>query len=73
MNPVLRLRVARPDDAAEIARLADELGYPTSVADMRDRLAMLLLQRCHHVMVAEGSGALLRLDRSRTPIDPGVG
>lgn len=39
--------------------MADELGYPASAADMRDRLAVMLPQPSHRVMVAEGSGALL--------------
>lgn len=59
MDAVLRLRAARPDDAAEIARLADELGYPTSVSDMHERLGMLLPQQRNHVVVAEGSCGLL--------------
>jgi GNAT superfamily N-acetyltransferase len=53
------LRNARVDDAAEIARLADELGYPATAMEITARLALLLPQTHHHVMVAEADGALL--------------
>ena len=53
------LRNARDDDAAEIARLADELGYPATAMEIAARLALLLSQAHHHVMVADSDGALL--------------
>lgn len=57
--PAFALRLARLDDAAGIARLAAELGYPADAADMRTRLAAVLALADHHVVVAESGGALL--------------
>jgi GNAT superfamily N-acetyltransferase len=54
-----RLRNARLDDAAEIARLADELGYPATTQDIAARLTVLLPQSSHHVGVAQGDDGLL--------------
>ncbi|MGH9068064.1 MAG: GNAT family N-acetyltransferase [Acidimicrobiales bacterium] len=52
-------RLAQVEDAAEITRLAAELGYPASVQDMASRLATLLPLPEHFVVVAESGGALL--------------
>ena len=52
------LRAARMEDAAEIARLAAEWGYPTPVEAMRVRLAALLSRPEHRVSVAH-EGTLL--------------
>lgn len=54
-----RLRGARPEDAAEVARLAGELGYPVRVADMAARLAAILPSPRQRVTVAEDDGRLL--------------
>lgn len=54
------LRRARVEDAAEIARLAGELGYPVDTQTMAARLVALQPQPQHHVMVAQaGDGTLL--------------
>jgi GNAT superfamily N-acetyltransferase len=47
-----KIRRAQTADAAEIARLAGELGYPMSVAGMTSMLAVLLANERHHVAVA---------------------
>jgi GNAT superfamily N-acetyltransferase len=52
-----QVRRARIDDAAEIARLATELGYPTGVAEMRSRLASLNENAEHYVAVAPAETA----------------
>jgi GNAT superfamily N-acetyltransferase len=54
-----RLRNARLDDAAQIARLASELGYPTTVPEITARLALMLPLSHHHIVVAQGDGELL--------------
>lgn len=59
MADSFHLRNARVDDAAEIARLAGDLGYPSTAMEIAARLALLLPQAHHHVMVAEGDGAPL--------------
>jgi GNAT superfamily N-acetyltransferase len=46
------IRPARIDDAAELARLAGELGYPMSAAEMTRRLGVLLKNDRHYVAVA---------------------
>jgi GNAT superfamily N-acetyltransferase len=53
------LRAAGIEDAAEIARLAGELGYPVSPSAMAARLAALLPQPWQRVTVADGGTALL--------------
>jgi GNAT superfamily N-acetyltransferase len=40
------------DDAAEMARLAGELGYPMSTAEMARRLGVLLPNERHYIAVA---------------------
>ncbi|HEX4023418.1 MAG TPA: GNAT family N-acetyltransferase [Steroidobacteraceae bacterium] len=49
------IRAARVEDAAPIARLAGELGYPTDAAAMRARLGLLAGQPGHWVGVAQTS------------------
>lgn len=53
------IRLARIDDAAGIARLSGELGYPLTEDDMASRLAKLLPVPEHFVVVAETGGDLL--------------
>lgn len=50
------LRPARIGDAAEIARLAGELGYPVEAAVMEARLRAILPLPQHRVTVAQGDG-----------------
>jgi GNAT superfamily N-acetyltransferase len=52
------IRRAQIGDAAEMARLAAQLGYPMTVAEMAERLAVLLPNSRHCVAVA-ASGARL--------------
>lgn len=52
------IRRAQATDAAEMARLAGELGYPMSSAEMTRRLAQLLPD-AHHYIVVVASGARL--------------
>jgi GNAT superfamily N-acetyltransferase len=47
-----KIRRAHIADAAELARLAGELGYPMSPAQMTDLLSALLASERHHVAVA---------------------
>lgn len=63
------LRDARMNDAAEIARLAAELGYATPVETIRTRLALLLPHADHCIRVAEQGDALhgwIAVERRRT-------
>ena len=46
-------RKATLDDAGEIARLSTQLGYPANAATMRERLATILRNAEHLVLVAE--------------------
>ncbi len=41
----MSIRAARTDDAPELAKLVTELGYPSSFADVRRRLPVLLESR----------------------------
>jgi GNAT superfamily N-acetyltransferase len=41
MQPTHRVRVARPADAAALAGLSTQLGYPSSEAQVRERLSLL--------------------------------
>lgn len=55
MSNAPTLRRARIGDAAELARLADELGYPMSRAEMVRRLETLLASDRHCVSVVESA------------------
>jgi len=48
-------RAAKPDDLAEIARLAGELGYPTQPSELAPRLDRALAARDGACIVAEAS------------------
>ncbi|MBK7876848.1 MAG: GNAT family N-acetyltransferase [Planctomycetes bacterium] len=48
-----RIRLARPDDAARIAELAGELGYPAAPEQVVERLAELAQRAEHAVFVLE--------------------
>lgn len=47
------IRPARPGDAAEIASLSTELGYPTSEGEMKRRMEKLLQSNSYFLAVAE--------------------
>ena len=54
------MRTAQLGDAAEIARLSGELGYPCSAEEMAARLGDLIPQSAHRIAVAEAAdGSLL--------------
>ncbi len=54
------IRLARLGDAAEIAELSGQLGYPASVDEMSARLARLLPDPDYFIAVADGPpGSLL--------------
>jgi GNAT superfamily N-acetyltransferase len=60
MTEVDPIRPARRSDAAEIARLTVELGYPAAVEDIDKRLDFLLASQNHFLAVAPGrEGELL--------------
>ncbi len=49
----VRLRRARLSDAGALARLSDQLGYPSTAAALRRRLTSVLTKSSHAVFVAE--------------------
>ncbi len=53
------IRPACLSDAAEIAELSGQLGYPASAAEISNRLSRLLVDPDYFVAVAEGSGGSL--------------
>ena len=53
-----RIRPARPDDAAELARLSTQLGYPLSPAVAAGQLAEVTSHGDHAVLVAEAPAGL---------------
>lgn len=53
------LRKARVEDAAEVARLAGQLGYATPVEAMHERLSVLVSHPDHCIVVAERDGHVL--------------
>jgi GNAT superfamily N-acetyltransferase len=55
----MRIRPPATGDEIALARLAGELGYPSSAHQIRARLELLLRNAAHFVAVAEASGALL--------------
>lgn len=55
----VEIRGARSTDAAEMARLAGELGYPASADAMAERLASLLPDPGQHIAVASDGERLL--------------
>ena len=60
MNPtVAGIRAARVEDAAGIARLSGELGYPVDATDMRSRLVTVLASPSDMVRVYEEDGAVI--------------
>jgi GNAT superfamily N-acetyltransferase len=59
MGSAPQVRNARVEDAAAMAVLAGELGYPTPAAVMAARLGGLLDRPNRHIRVAEADGVLL--------------
>lgn len=53
------IRAATPDDAADIARLSAQLGYPATVAEFAGRLQRMALLPTHAVLVCEGENGRL--------------
>jgi GNAT superfamily N-acetyltransferase len=53
------IRAATLDDAADIARLSAQLGYPADVAVFADRLERILPLRTHAVLVYESENGRL--------------
>jgi len=58
-NSRLLIRPALVDDAADIARLATELGYPTTTEQANSRLTLLLPRDSYFVAVADVSSQLV--------------
>jgi len=50
------IRSARLPDAASLARLSTQLGYPASQGEMEGRLRTILRNRNHAILVAEVDG-----------------
>jgi len=53
------IRRAQISDAAEMARLAEQLGYPMTVAEMKERLSALLPSERHCIAVVASGERLL--------------
>lgn len=56
--PRIAIRPARSADAAALAALAGQLGYPSTEADILRRLVMIEDRPQHAVFVAEADGAV---------------
>jgi GNAT superfamily N-acetyltransferase len=56
VTPTERIRAARSDDLQPIVRLCGQLGYPAQAPTIADRLAGLLGEQRHAVLVAERAG-----------------
>ena len=60
MPAAITIRPLSPEDAAAVAALSGDLGYPADPAAMEGRLAALLAEMDHAVLGAEAmDGALL--------------
>src|SRR5262245_17379146 len=55
----MEIRRAQSGDAAEMTRLAEQLGYPMTVAEMTERLAVLLPNELHYIAVAMTGARML--------------
>lgn len=58
MSHPFQIRPASLADAAAVARLAAEWGYPSTVEAMHGRLERLIASKTHRVLVAEIDGAV---------------
>ena len=54
-----RIRRAQPSDAAEMARLSIQLGYPMTAAEVTKRLTVLLPNERHYIAVAVSGTRML--------------
>jgi ribosomal protein S18 acetylase RimI-like enzyme len=52
----IKLREARPEDAAAVASLLDELGYPSSKEQATERLGRIAADATTFLLVAEAEG-----------------
>ncbi len=59
MSRELTFRIANPGDSAGIAELLGQLGYPSPVSDVEDRLARLTALESERVITAERDGEVL--------------
>ncbi|MFO1505980.1 MAG: GNAT family N-acetyltransferase [Lysobacterales bacterium] len=59
MTADVTIRIARLDDAIEIAQLSGQLGYPVNADEMRIRLVHVLADDAQHVAVADRAGRLV--------------
>jgi GNAT superfamily N-acetyltransferase len=59
----VEVRAARRDDAADVAALLDQLGYPADVAQVERRLDVLLGAREESLFVADLDGRVVALSR----------
>ena len=59
LNDRVTIRPARIDDANDIARLATELGYPSSESEIRTRLQRLLQSDRYFMVVAERASSII--------------
>lgn len=57
-DSTLSLRPARIDDAAAIAALSTQLGYPTTTEQAAARLSQLLPMPDHCILIAERAGSV---------------
>ncbi len=53
------IRKASLDDSSEIARLMTQLGYPTSIVEMHERLVVILSHPDYSTFVVESSGTIV--------------
>ena len=58
-HALAEVRRASVDDAAEMTRLSEQLGYPMQPAEMTRRLGVLLPNERHYIAVAVDAGRLL--------------
>jgi GNAT superfamily N-acetyltransferase len=56
-NPEVKIRRARAGDAAQLAQLSGQLGYPTTAAEIKKRLRRLKPASQNALFVAESQGA----------------
>ena len=57
--PLVPTRIARMEDAAEVARLCTQLGYPTTTEEMAARMGVVISAGDRQVFVVEDHGSLL--------------
>ena len=59
MPNAVTIRPARIEDAADIARLATELGYPSSEVEIRTRIEQLLRSDAYFLVIAERESTIV--------------